>query len=194
MRLGHPQSSKTRRKIGRRLQRVWVIERITRYVGDGIIEFENGELLDCDGLTHYSPIVHRPGYPPFRRYSIPAERAFLRVPNLRRFCRAEGLDYGNLYRTYRLGGWYTDTAQLLSGGEEANVRSQYAIRACLNEGDYYDIPCERHSHCGFKSSCASCRAFATWLDGKPVKVGYSEDSGLVIHTASGYRRIFLPNA
>ena len=136
---GHPQSHETRRKIGRRLEKVWVIERISRYAGDGIIEFEDGELLDCDGLSHHPRIVRRPGNPAFVRYSIPAERAFLRVPNLRRFCRAEGLDYGNLYRTYRLGGWYTDTAQLLSGSEEANIRSQYAIRACLKQGDYYDI-------------------------------------------------------
>lgn len=191
---GHPQSCETRRKISLALREVWVIERISQYTGRGVIEFSDGELLDCDGLSPFPTrkTIRLPDRRPYvlERCDIPAERAFLRVLSLRWFCRSEGLDYGNLYRTWKSGGWYTDTAELLSRDEWSNVKSKYAIRDCLEkEGQYYELPCGRHRR--YQASCRDCNSLMTCPDEKPVRIAYS-DVELVVPYGSSYRRLHPP--
>lgn len=194
---GHPQSYEARRKIGRSKQEVWIIERLSQYTGRGIIEFSCGELWDCDGLSPRTRKrkVRLPsgGVVTLIRCDIPAERSFLRVANLRSFCRNEGLDYRNLRRTLDKGGWCTDHG-LLSGDEWANVASKYAVRACLKEeGQYYELPCERHAHCGHQPNCRGCTSYATWPYGKPVRIEYSDSETELVHAYGGtYRRLHPP--
>ena len=200
---GHSQSYETRRKIARVFEDVWVIERISQYIGQGIIEFEDGELLDCEGLSSEprKTTIRLPdrGDSTVILCDIPTERAFLRVFGLRQFCRNEGLDYGRLYRTLVAGGWCADTAAILNRGEEAHIRSKYAIRARLEGNDCCKIPCGTHSiHLGknckkreFDESCSSCWAFTTWPDGKPVAITHS-DRGAVIYAGARYRRLYPP--
>ena len=74
--------------------KVWVIERIRQYSGDGTIEFDDGELLDCEGLTKGERTVRFPGRPPFTICDIPSERAFLKSYQFAKVCRDESLIMG----------------------------------------------------------------------------------------------------
>ena len=177
---GHPQSESTRRKIAQALHKAWVIERWCQYTGRGVIEFADGELLDCEGLSYHKKIIRIPGYPPFADYDVPPERAFLKVVNLRRFCRSEGLDYGNLYKTYSSGGWCYDMVM----DQEWKIIAKYSIRAQLNSiDDSYSIPCERHT-C-YNDLCRSCKATGV------NRVGFSDGNiRVTMYTGAKYERIF----
>ena len=181
---GHPQSNQVRSKIARALAKVWVIERIRQYSGDGTIEFNDGELLDCEGLTKGERTVRFPGRPPFTVCDIPSERAFLRVTNLRKFCRDESLDYGNLRKTFNTGGWCSDYY--------TRMTIRYAIRACLEtDGAYYEIPCEKHSrYGGFTESCADCKGYSTWPEGKPVRITFAVDRDYTMNIGPIYKAIY----
>jgi hypothetical protein len=160
---GHPQSDETRSKIARSLQKVWVIECIRLAEGPISCFLSNSERADSRQRR-----VHRPFLPPFTLYGHPppqllieTEHAYLKVINLRRFCRDIGLNYRNLLRTLPTAGWCVS--------KYYNQKSAlgYGLRARLALGQFYDIPCPQHSRRGVRTDCVNCARVRIRPDGRP---------------------------